>query len=560
MINYICKYTPIDIVQFLGDTPLKIEPSVNGFDKADALMHPNMCTYSKAALEYILNSGLKNLILVNCCDSIKRLYDVLKETGNFNFLYIMDIPRKNNREAHEMMKNELYKFIHTYEVCFSKTFDETAFKKYMLIHENENEKISARGIKIALLGARCKPSVKKLIEDCGAHIAHDYTCTGKRRLYSKLSKDEDIMSWYAQNLLNQFPCMRMTNINKRSDTFRHFNDISGIIYHTVKFCDNYSFEYASLKNKTNIPILKIETDYTDQCEGQIRTRVEAFIESIKKSAAVPFKKDNKSQVIPHGIITAGIDSGSTSTNVVIMDDKKNMLSSSIVRTGSRSIDSAHKAFDEALSKARLKKEDINFIVSTGYGRVNIPFADLNVTEITCHGKGAFFIDKDIRTIIDIGGQDSKVIRLNESGNVTDFAMNDKCAAGTGRFLEMMARTLEIPLDSMGDESKCWKEEIAITSICTVFAESEVVSLVAQNKNKSDIIHGLNNCIAGKTIGLLDRVGRKSKYMMSGGVAKNSGVVRSLEEKLGEKIYIYDEPEIIGALGAALIALEKTISL
>ena len=110
-------------------------------------MHPNMCTYSKAALEYILNSGLKNLILVNCCDSIKRLYDVLKETGNFNFLYIMDIPRKNNREAHEMMKNELYKFIHTYEVCFSKTFDETAFKKYMLIHENENEKIIVAGVK-----------------------------------------------------------------------------------------------------------------------------------------------------------------------------------------------------------------------------------------------------------------------------------------------------------------------------------------------------------------------------------------------------------------------------
>jgi predicted CoA-substrate-specific enzyme activase len=138
----------------------------------------------------------------------------------------------------------------------------------------------------------------------------------------------------------------------------------------------------------------------------------------------------------------------------------------------------------------------------------------------------------------------------------DFAMNDKCAAGTGRFLEMMSRTLEIPLNKMGSESADWKEQIAITSICTVFAESEVVSLIAQNKNKADIIHGLNNSISGKAISMLDRVGRKPSYMMSGGVAKNIGVVKSIEEKLGESLYIYDEPEIVGALGAALIALEN----
>lgn len=556
MINYICKYTPTHIIEFLGEKTSRIEPTVKGFDKADALMHPNMCTYSKAALEYILNTDVKSLVLVNCCDSIRRLYDVLKETGKFKFLYIMDVPRKNDGAANEMMKSELYKFVHAYEDCFGVTFDQGEFRKYMCAQKNENEEIMGEGIKVALLGARCKASVKELIEDCGAQVTHDYTCTGQKKLFSKLKENEDVMLWYAENLLSQLPCMRMTDINKRYDTFKNLDNVSGIIYHTVKFCDNYSFEYAALKNKTDLPILKIETDYTDQCEGQIRTRVEAFIESIKKSEKIPFKDGKKSQVIPKKTIVAGIDSGSTSTNVVIMDNNRNMLSFSIVRTGPRSIDSAHKAFDEAVAKAGLKKEDVNFIVSTGYGRVTIPFADLNVTEITCHGKGAFFVNKYIRTIIDIGGQDSKVIRLDDSGNVVDFAMNDKCAAGTGRFLEMMARTLEIPLDDMGEASKGWKEEIAITSICTVFAESEVVSLVAQNKEKSDIIHGLNNSIAGKTIGLLDRVGRKPKYMMSGGVAKNSGVVRALEEKLGEKIYIHNEPEIIGALGAAIIALEK----
>lgn len=557
MIGYICKYTPIDLIKFLGAEPFRIEPSVKSFDRADALMHPNMCAYSKAALEEILGSDVDELILINCCDSIKRLYDVLKSSGKIKFLYLMDLPRKNNVQSVEIFKEEICKFICTYEEYSGSKFDKSGFEKYICSFDNKQENKKNKGINIALAGARCKDSVKNLIEKCGADIIHDYTCTGMHIKYSKFNECMDVMTWYAENILKQFPCMRMTDISKRYSEFNALNDISGIIYHTVKFCDNYSFDYSVLKNHVDVPILKVETDYTDQCEGQIKTRVEAFIESIK-TPNIPEASNYNHNInkTSDRIITAGIDSGSTSTNVVIINDKKEILSFSIVRTGAKSMVSAEKAFDEALTKAGLEAEDINFMVSTGYGRVSIPFANLNVTEITCHGKGAYFINKDIRTIIDIGGQDSKIIRLDGSGNVIDFTMNDKCAAGTGRFLEMMARTLEIPLSSMGPESEGWKEEIAITSICTVFAESEVVSLIAQNKNKSDIIHGLNNSIAGKIMGMLDRVGRKPGYMMSGGVAKNIGVVRTIEEKLGEKICIYEEPEIVGALGAALIAMEN----
>lgn len=557
MIGYICKYTPIDLIKFLGAEPFRIEPSVKNFDKADALMHPNMCTYSKAALEEILSSGINELILVNCCDSIKRLYDVLKAERKIKFLYLMDLPRKNSIQSIEIFKDEIIKFINAYTAYTGNEFDKDKFEKYMnSLNYNKKDK-NIKGISIALAGARCNDSVKDLIEKCGADLTHDYTCTGMQIKYSKLSNDMDIMTWYAANILKQFPCMRMADINERYSEFNNMDDVSGIIYHTIKFCDNYSFDYSMLKGNMNVPILKVETDYTDQCEGQIKTRVEAFIESIKTATEDETSKKIQNTIkSSKRIITAGIDSGSTSTNVVIINDEFKILSFSIVRTGAKSILSAEKAFEEALSKCHLQKDDINFIVSTGYGRVSIPFADMNVTEITCHGKGAYFINKDIRTIIDIGGQDSKVIRLDDSGNIIDFAMNDKCAAGTGRFLEMMARTLEIPLSSMGPESEGWKEQIAITSICTVFAESEVVSLIAQNKNKSDIIHGLNNSIASKIIGMLDRIGRKPQYMMSGGVAKNIGVVKTIEEKLGEKVYIYDEPEIVGALGAALIAMEK----
>ena len=163
---------------------------------------------------------------------------------------------------------------------------------------------------------------------------------------------------------------------------------------------------------------------------------------------------------------------------------------------------------------------------------------------------------DVRTILDIGGQDSKAIRLNENGEVADFVMNDKCAAGTGRFLEMMARSLEISLDELGPVSLQSKEEIEISSMCSVFAESEVISLIAQNKEIADIAHGIHKAIAGKAMSLLKRVGLNPAYMMTGGVAKNPGVVAVLEEQLGEKLHIYEEPEIVGALGAALYGLEE----
>ena len=258
------------------------------------------------------------------------------------------------------------------------------------------------------------------------------------------------------------------------------------------------------------------------------------------------------------VYTLGIDSGSTSTNAVILDENRQIKAFSVVRTGAKSSQSADAALADVLKKAGLDREDISLIVSTGYGRVSIPFADKNVTEISCHGKGAHLLFPNVHTILDIGGQDSKAIRLNDNGEVADFVMNDKCAAGTGRFLEMMARSLEISIDELGPVSLRSKENIEISSMCSVFAESEVISLIAQNKEIADIAHGIHKAIAGKAMSLLKRVGLNPGYMMTGGVAKNPGVVAVLEEQLGEKLHIYEEPEIVGALGAALYGLEEIL--
>ena len=234
-----------------------------------------------------------------------------------------------------------------------------------------------------------------------------------------------------------------------------------------------------------------------------------------------------------------------------------MIAGIVLPTGAGAAVGAERALEEALKEAGLHREDIDALVTTGYGRTAIQAGDKSITEITCHAKGAHHLDPDVRTVVDIGGQDSKVIRIDENGAVENFVMNDKCAAGTGRFLEMMARTMEMDLDDMSETGLTYKEDITISSMCTVFAESEVVSLIAQNKETDDIVHGLNKAVATKTAALAKRVGGQEKYMMTGGVSKNKGLVKTLEEKLGTSLVIHKDAQLCGALGAALFALEMT---
>lgn len=256
------------------------------------------------------------------------------------------------------------------------------------------------------------------------------------------------------------------------------------------------------------------------------------------------------------MLTVGIDIGSLSTNGILLNDKKEILASDIIATGASSKKAAEKSFQNLLKPTGLSEKDITYIVATGYGRIKVPFANEVVTEITCHAKGANYFFPKVRTIIDIGGQDSKAIKVDANGNVLDFVMNDKCAAGTGRFLEVMARTLEIDLDEMGPLSLKGSGGLAISSLCTVFAESEVVSLIGADNKAPDICRALHMSIAKRITGQVKRVGLEEELAMTGGVAKNIGVVREIEKTLGTEIRIASEPQIIGALGAALIALEN----
>ena len=258
------------------------------------------------------------------------------------------------------------------------------------------------------------------------------------------------------------------------------------------------------------------------------------------------------------MLVAGIDIGSITTEALLFDKVKGVVGYTILQTGADSRKAAEMALDNVLATPGKNISDLSYIISTGCGRKRASFAKQSVTEITCIAKGVNYLFPDARTIIDIGGQDTKVIRIDGSGRVLEFEMNDKCAAGTGRFIEVMAKALNVDLDKVGDISLGYKKDLTISSICTVFAESEVISLVSEGEGLEDILYGIHKAIADRTMGLITRTGGiENEVIMAGGVAKNSGVVKALEKAIGVPLKIHVEPQIVGALGAAILALEKT---
>ncbi len=252
------------------------------------------------------------------------------------------------------------------------------------------------------------------------------------------------------------------------------------------------------------------------------------------------------------MITVGIDIGSITAKGALLVDGK-IVGTKVAFTGYNSEQAGRAIFNDLLADNHVNESSVSKIVSTGYGRNNIKFSDKSITEITCHGAGANFQNPEARTIIDIGGQDSKAMAIDENGKVKDFAMNDKCAAGTGRFLEVMARALEVELSDFGTLSLNAQKPSQISSLCTVFAESEVVSLISKGEYRENIMAGIHDSIASRVASLAKRVGITDPVFMTGGVAKNIGVVKALEKKLGTLVTVAKAPQENGAIGAAVLA-------
>lgn len=253
--------------------------------------------------------------------------------------------------------------------------------------------------------------------------------------------------------------------------------------------------------------------------------------------------------------TAGIDIGSITTKAAVIDEN-GIVGTKIILTGYNPSEAGRRVLDELLREYSLPPADIAAVIVTGYGRNSSDFGGKTLTEIICHGAGAYYLNPDVRSVIDVGGQDSKALVIDDRGKTKDFAMNDKCAAGTGRFLEVMARALEVDLDEFGPLSLRSNQPSRISSICTVFAESEVISLIAKGELREDIIAGIHESVAARVATLAHRAGVRPPLMMTGGVARNVGVVKALERKLEMPIEVSSRAQVNGAIGAAVLALEE----
>ena len=249
---------------------------------------------------------------------------------------------------------------------------------------------------------------------------------------------------------------------------------------------------------------------------------------------------------------AGVDIGSTMTKVVIIGEGSE--ASLIGPTGAEHRKLANKVMEEALIRAGIRFQELSYIIATGYGRMNVPFADKQVTEITCHARGLQSILPTVKTVVDIGGQDSKGIKI-QAGKVIDFVMNDKCAAGTGRFLEVIADALRVRLEDLGELSLQSKNPVAISNTCTVFAEHEVISQLAAGTSVNDLIAGVHDAVAARVYSLVNKLKVEREVAVTGGGAKNTGLVKALENRFGFPLLVPPEPLITGALGAALIGKE-----
>ena len=602
VVCYGCKYAPIELLAGFGADARLIMAEPESFEVAERLAHGNLCGFGKSVLACGLDPNVHQMVLTTCCDVMRRAYDVLKAQGCLDFLWMVDLPHRTGAAERRLLQAQLRSLARAYARFSGRSFE--VGRALAAIQVPPAPKPGS----VALVGAHAPQSLlDELDRGIGAPVVN-HTCTGERILAQppiELARAESagcgrcttadiagegtnastfdrFVEWYAGALLDQTPCMRMDEVGGRSGLVSGAHQ--GVVYHTMKFCDYYGFEYADVAGTTATPILKLETDGTRQSAGQLRTRIEAFDETLRTDAAAsadrdatsfsPASTDAGEKDAPHAPATPaqkeapmgstqgepryvlGVDSGSTSTDAVVMELDGTIVASVIGATGAKASRGAAAVIQEVLDQARLTRDDLAMSVATGYGRDAIPNMDVAITEITCHAAGAHYLAPEARTVIDIGGQDSKVIHLNEDGTVQNFVMNDKCAAGTGRFLEAMARTLQMPIEELSRQGLEWHHDVTISSMCTVFAESEVVSLIADDTPTPDIIHGLDVSVARKTAALARRVGGEPPYLMTGGVANNEGVVKALSEVLGAPVATHEDSQLCGAIGAAILGIRR----
>jgi predicted CoA-substrate-specific enzyme activase len=559
MIYYSCSYIPMEVL--LGsDSEFHRITSV-----APVSCHElgcNLCGYAKTVYEkgMELSSG-DYLLIADSCDAMRRIGDLLSELSSAR-VFILRLPWKRDADAVEFLSGEIGDLttflensgvavnLHTGIGRFNDLVDHVLTNEirvegadlsrlYLSALDGNKAKIDSNLVSggVTDIGA-----FDNAVEKAGGIMVSNDTCLGRRPFSSKTADNIEPLTAIAERLLKwRSPCARFSETISASD-----ESADATVFVVPKFCDFFDF----VRPRDNVKTYRVELDFPLNSDGQLTTRIGALMEK-NDSRSVLHSEEGTT------VIYAGVDSGSTTTNGVLIDGKGRIIFSKTVKTGIRASNTAEGLMQEMTEFSRKNGNQIGKCISTGYGRLLVSSASDKITEISCHARGVFELFPEARGIIDIGGQDSKVIRLNSGGNVEDFAMNDKCAAGTGRFLEVMASALEMDTEKMSSLARKSKKDISISSVCTVFAESEVVSLIGMGERIEDISAGLFKAIAKRVGAMYSRLGSPTPLVFTGGVARNAGVVEAMKMLFKTEILIPDVPDIMGAYGAALFARESS---
>jgi predicted CoA-substrate-specific enzyme activase len=532
----------------------------------------NLCGYAKTVYEkgMELSSG-DYLLIADSCDAMRRIGDLLSELSSAR-VFILRLPWKRDADAVEFLSGEIGDLttflensgvavnLHTGIGRFNDLVDHVLTNEirvegadlsrlYLSALDGNKAKIDSNLVsrgprkRIALSGGVTDiGAFDNAVEKAGGIMVSNDTCLGRRPFSSKTADNIEPLTAIAERLLKwRSPCARFSETISASD-----ESADATVFVVPKFCDFFDF----VRPRDNMKTYRVELDFPLNSDGQLTTRIGALMEK-NDSRSVLHSEEGTT------VIYAGVDSGSTTTNGVLIDGKGRIIFSKTVKTGIRASNTAEGLMQEMTEFSRKNGNQIGKCISTGYGRLLVSSASDKITEISCHARGVFELFPEARGIIDIGGQDSKVIRLNSVGNVEDFAMNDKCAAGTGRFLEVMASALEMDTEKMSSLARKSKKDISISSVCTVFAESEVVSLIGTGERIEDISAGLFKAIAKRVGAMYSRLGSPTPLVFTGGVARNAGVVEAMKMLFKTEILIPDVPDIMGAYGAALFARESS---
>ena len=570
MVAYVCKYAPAEVLAGFSQEAVKIRPE--DFLNADVnIPAGSVCPCARAALAGILQGDFSELIMTASCSCMKKIAAMAEQSGRKK-VYLLDMPSPDAQPGE--YEAEIKKFIQSYVVEHNVGLDMEKF----------TDKLQAAPrwpdfIHVAITGCCVPQWFIEAFNKMSTIPLVDYTCMQPVRYFDNIEDrgGTAALSWYASQLLAQVPGSWVRDEVQRENFLKDKN-IYGLLNNTMSGCDYYNSEYMSLL--TEVPVERVNVPLGKTMDKAVISKLHAFLktngwlkplpkpagaaveqpapssleQSAQKAQTIPSQTERVEQEIMEGDFYAGIDSGSATTKVVILDKDKKIIASGVMSTGGSPEKSAHMVLNALLTQKKIPRASVKKIVATGEGRNAVP-SDADISEINCQAKGVSFIFPGVSTVIDVGGREYKLIQVDSDGKVMDFIMNENCAAGTGKFLEMTAKRLNIRLNDFSSLNGKWKEDLAIKSTCAVFMEGEVQSFISQGKQTADIIHAVNGALAKRFIGIIASEGYPPAYVLTGGVARDSGLVAELSDRLGEPIFVPDDPQTTSALGAALFALE-----